>query len=397
MSFSSIRRVLLSVLMGVCFSQAAQGVELVIGAGGDLSFSDNHIDKNYRHPEVSPNGVWDHASGWGRVSNLISPLQPIAWGSDLNFLNLETVLSTSTRGFQSNKTHGFAFLSHPQGVKDVIEGLNVSLFSLANNHAFDFGNQGLKSTRDWMDQIERQYPFVHSSGIMKAGEEVKPVEFRIAGKKIAFAAMNGAGGYGGGAVSVLNFFDDKQYQQMIRAFHSSDADLKILSIHYGTEGQVSLNKGQKDRYRYAVDYGGVNVILGHHPHVVRPVEIYKGAVIFYSLGNFLATGTAGVDGRSSNGAPNYYTNFGLWGRAYFDLDQGQATLTALEAIPLGGTNWQVKFVGKDRSVRNISALNALGRSELGDNAVAFKTNASGWGVYCTGKASRGARSERVCR
>jgi poly-gamma-glutamate synthesis protein (capsule biosynthesis protein) len=390
------RRVLVVLWMSLFISDMAGAIEVVVGAAGDLSFSDNHIATNYIHPDVSPNGVWDHATGWGKVSNLTAEIQPLFWESDLNFLNLETVLSPSKSGFQSNKTHGFAFLSHPQGVKDVIEGLNVNLFSLANNHAFDFSYKGLFSTRENMAAVERQYPFVHSSGIFKRGENIAPVEFMVAGKKVAFAAMNGAGGYGGGDIAVANFFKDSDYQEMIKAFRRSDADLKILSIHYGTEGQVTLNKGQRDRFRYAVDYGGVNLILGHHPHVVRPVEIYKGAVIFYSFGNFLATGTAAVDGRrTSNGTPDYETNYGLFGRTYFNLENGSAQVTAVEAVPLVGTNWQVHLASRAQSAHNIAALNRLNRSELGENGVNFQLGSSGWGVLCTGLRG-GVRSQKLC-
>src|SRR5690606_19282097 len=160
-----------------------------------------------------------------------------------------------------------------------IESLNVNLFSLSNNHSFDFGSEGLRRTKEAMEWIQREYPFVKSHGIQVKGERIAPVEFTTAGQKVAFAAVNGAGGYGNGNPFSLINLHSEDYRVLVQAFKRSDAALKILSIHYGKEKQVRLNRGQADRYRYAVDHGGVNLILGHHPHVIRPVEIYKGAVI----------------------------------------------------------------------------------------------------------------------
>lgn len=373
----------------------SHAIEVVVGAGGDLSFSDNHIRQNNTPPDLSPMKVWDQ-SGQAYFESLTEKIQDLFWSSDINFLNIETVLATTKQGLRSPKTKGYAFVSHPNSIRHLIEALNVNLFSLANNHAFDFGTEGLRRTKENIDQIQREYPFVQAAGIHVRGEKIAPVEFMVAGHKVAFAAINGAGGNGdGGALSLINVHSE-DYRVLIQAFKRSDADLKILSIHYGTEKQVTLNKGQADRYRYAVDHGGVNLVLGHHPHVIRPVEFYKGAVIYYSLGNFLITGAANIDHRVYEGTkqPNHYSNYGLFARTYFKLSEGRADVTAIEALPLKGMHWRPYVPEAKVGATNIAHLNKL-NADFGATGVQFYITRDGKGVYCSGLKG-GARSQRIC-
>ncbi|MEQ1666048.1 MAG: CapA family protein, partial [Bdellovibrionales bacterium] len=66
----------------------------------------------------------------------------------------------------------------------------------------------------------------------------------------------------------------------------AENDLVVVNIHWGTEYLLTANANQKLIAHKLID-SGADVIFGHHPHVVEPVEIYKGKAIFYSLGNFV--------------------------------------------------------------------------------------------------------------
>ena len=65
-----------------------------------------------------------------------------------------------------------------------------------------------------------------------------------------------------------------------------NADIVIVSLHWGVEYRRYPSEEQKELARKLID-AGADLILGHHPHVVQPVEEYHGGVIAYSLGNFL--------------------------------------------------------------------------------------------------------------
>jgi poly-gamma-glutamate synthesis protein (capsule biosynthesis protein) len=64
------------------------------------------------------------------------------------------------------------------------------------------------------------------------------------------------------------------------------ADFVVVSVHWGQEYMRFPDSSQVDRAHALVD-AGADVVFGHHPHVLQPVECYKGALIFYSLGNFV--------------------------------------------------------------------------------------------------------------
>jgi poly-gamma-glutamate synthesis protein (capsule biosynthesis protein) len=66
----------------------------------------------------------------------------------------------------------------------------------------------------------------------------------------------------------------------------NDVDILLLSIHWGVELSTTPRKAEIDLARKLID-AGADIIMGHHPHVLQGIEIYKGKPIFYSLGNFV--------------------------------------------------------------------------------------------------------------
>jgi poly-gamma-glutamate synthesis protein (capsule biosynthesis protein) len=66
----------------------------------------------------------------------------------------------------------------------------------------------------------------------------------------------------------------------------AENDYVVVQIHWGTEYALTETKVQTNIAHSLID-NGADVIFGHHPHVIEPVRIYKGKVIFYSLGNFV--------------------------------------------------------------------------------------------------------------
>jgi poly-gamma-glutamate synthesis protein (capsule biosynthesis protein) len=65
-----------------------------------------------------------------------------------------------------------------------------------------------------------------------------------------------------------------------------NADHVVVSFHWGDE-YVQIPSDRQIRLAQLVAEAGASVVLGHHPHVLQPIEVYRGAVIFYSLGNFI--------------------------------------------------------------------------------------------------------------
>ena len=175
------------------------------------------------------------------------------------------------------------------------------------------------------------------------------------------------------------------------------ADYRILSIHYGLEGRVVPDQRQLDEWRgFAAGEKGIDLIVGHHPHVAQGVEMDGKSLIFYGLGNFLHPGTAEMT------RFGICRDYGLMAKVHLARIDGGWRVEAIEAIPL--TNTQMKperFAAKDAETR-IYALNHLAAG-LDDDAkgakgVRFTPQADGSGLYCAdGAAALGGKIGTLCQ
>lgn len=209
---------------------------------------------------------------------------PIFRRADLAFANLECPLST--RGRQINMFRG-----KPEYVETLTYG-GFNLISLANNHILDYGVIAMLDTMEHLS----------AAGIVHAGvgenifEARRPQIFEIKGVKVAFLAYTEVGEgitytrvplqwaatpeLPGAAQARADFvrLDVKTARQ--------EADLVILSMHWGKEYDHRPTDFQKALGRIAVD-AGADLVIGHHPHVIQGIEFRGRGVIAYSLGNFI--------------------------------------------------------------------------------------------------------------
>ncbi len=286
---------------------------------------------------------------------------------DINFGNLETVISDAPLSSPADKA--YKFQSHPNAVEHLVD-IGFNLFSMANNHAGDYGREGLNSTYSWINYFNEKFG-VQYHGVGTTGEIVQPTIFRRGGLTIAFLAA-GIDRFGlnhapatENQVGSLNFHSQSHMNRAIANLKNVSADFKIVSLHHGSEGSPRLDEGQKEIFRRFVDEGGANLVIGHHPHVVRAVEIHNESLIAYSLGNFLLIGAANMDNNSLG------QSYGLILKASANVSKRGVSFERLEAIPIQGMHFQPKVLtGESRSSR-IDYLNSLSRSEVGNSSVVF--------------------------
>ncbi len=184
---------------------------------------------------------------------------------------------------------------------EMIEGFvyaNFKVVGLANNHTMDYGPQGLIDTID----------AIKSRGILYSGagknleEARRPAFFECKGNRFAFLSFATEAFFGYGAHShkpgiamirrdplygstCVNPEDLEEFSRTIKEARKS-ADFVIASIHWGLSQSRALTQSQVTVGRVAVN-AGAGIVIGHHPHILQAVEIYKESVIFYSLGNFV--------------------------------------------------------------------------------------------------------------
>lgn len=201
--------------------------------------------------------------------------------ADFTFGNLETTV------FEGKKqpADSLRFRSNPE----MLLGLNFAgfdLVSIANNHIFNFGEEGIIKTTENLDKYKIDY-----CGAGQNSERASmPLVYEVKNVKIAWLCYNDTD-----VVPDSSFaLEDKagSWEMKIENLENDlkklegKSDLIFVSIHSGSEYSSRPNKRQKDFARSAIDLG-VNVVIGHHPHVLQPMEFYKDGLIFYSLGNFV--------------------------------------------------------------------------------------------------------------
>lgn len=200
---------------------------------------------------------------------------------DITFGNLETALAdegdSSKCGPRSTKCFAFRV---PTSYARALATAGFDVMSIANNHSGDFGIEGRASTMAALDAV----------GIKHAGVIGDIAHLEHQGLKIALVGFS----TGGGVYAV----QDIETARRLVAAVDRDHDLVIVSFHGGAEGTSAAhvpkaketfygeNRGDVYKFSRALVDAGADLVLGHGPHLLRAMEIYRGRLIAYSLGNF---------------------------------------------------------------------------------------------------------------
>ncbi|CEJ48180.1 CapA family protein [Umezakia ovalisporum] len=202
-------------------------------------------------------------------------------GSDILLGNLETTF-TNYPHTSKDITGGqiFAFRSPPSYTK-LFADVGFNVFHIANNHAMDFGSVGFQDTVKNLKKV----------GIATLGHKNQILYLEannIAIAMIGFAPYN-----------MYNSIQNIKVAQALVAKAKKNADVVVVSMHAGAEGTAALhvrntteffygeNRGNSIQFARTVIDAGADLVIGHGPHVPRAIEMYKGKLIAYSLGNFL--------------------------------------------------------------------------------------------------------------
>lgn len=252
---------------------------VLVTAVGDIMLGTDFPEKYYLPPNND-------------CSSMLLPARPYLLDAQVAFGNLEGAFNDGAELVKrcNDPKICYAFRTPQRFFNCVVEsGLN--LFSLANNHIFDFGTPALDST---LALVKRAG--THAAGVYKKAYEV----FEKDGIVYGFTAFSPNKG--------TNDFHNREYLQKIVNTLNDSADIVIVSFHMGAEGSkhqhvtkqtetfYGENRGNPyELARFVID-AGADIVLGHGPHVVRAFDLYKGRFIAYSLGNFVTYGRMNLSG-----------------------------------------------------------------------------------------------------
>jgi poly-gamma-glutamate capsule biosynthesis protein CapA/YwtB (metallophosphatase superfamily) len=196
--------------------------------------------------------------------------------ADVAFANLESPITS-----QGVPQGGISLGASPSAAEG-LAGAGFDVVSLANNHALDYGEAGLLETMETLERMGILY-----AGVGR-GSTVAPAMLDVEGVRLAFLAYNHVGpeyGDAGSEVSGPAFLEaEGAYADVRRA--AEEADVVIVSLHWGTEYAPLPDDFQREVAQGLVE-AGVDLVIGHHPHVTGTVGFLDGGFVVYSLGNFV--------------------------------------------------------------------------------------------------------------
>jgi poly-gamma-glutamate synthesis protein (capsule biosynthesis protein) len=209
-------------------------------------------------------------------------VKPIVEKYDLAFYNQESILGGTKLGLSSYPT-----FNSPQEVGDSFLKLGFNLVSLANNHTLDRGKTAIyESHKYWKKQ----------EGVMTAGsyssEEERITPNIMEKNGITYTLLSYTTTTNGipkpkDAPYLVSTYNKEEVKKDIERLRDK-VDLLMVSMHWGEEYSHTPNNSQKEIANYLASLG-VDIIIGHHPHVVQPIDFIGDTMVIYSLGNFISS------------------------------------------------------------------------------------------------------------
>ncbi|HEY9829288.1 MAG TPA: CapA family protein [Stenomitos sp.] len=298
-------RTSLLILLGILSFFLGIGYSLIHRSPDDLEYADieeyteveakSNIPSNSKSPSVASKAnikikaVGDIVPGTNYPINRLHPnekllfqsVKPLLQGADFLFGNFESTLTNypySSKGVGGGLVVPFRT---PPSYTQILKEAGFDIMSVANNHSYDFYAQGFKDT---IQNLEK-------TGIKAVGKKGQILIAHYQGVSIAWIGF-----------SYLNEHNSINKLAKAKALvqkASKRADIVVISVHAGAEGTDAMrvrnqtevfaneNRGNLVKFSHTLIDNGADLILGHSPHVPRAMELYKGKLIAYSLGNFM--------------------------------------------------------------------------------------------------------------
>ena len=151
-----------------------------------------------------------------------------------------------------------------------MKNVGFDILSIANNHSFDYGDDGLRATR--LSCIDADIVCVGDpTSVLYSDAQI--IETGT-GVRVGILPIHAVWSY------------PKESAQVALLKLSEKTDMQFVYVHWGNEYELT-HSSKQEAFAHALIDAGADAIVGHHPHVVQDVGMYKGVPIFYSLGNFV--------------------------------------------------------------------------------------------------------------
>ncbi len=233
------------------------------------------------HTSVIEMARWYAGGGNYDFTPMFWAVKPIVDAVDLAVCHLETpVAPTGTAPDGSYPTYGV-----PAQIAPALAASGFDRCSVASNHSLDKGEAGIDSTLNALDAAGLGH-----AGMARAPTEAGPALFDVRGTPVAHLSYTF--GFNGRRLPAerpwrSNLIDPARIVADAQQARANGARFVIVSLHWGNEGSNAVTSAQRQVAEAVTASGAVDVIVGHHSHVVQPIEQVNGRWVVFGLGNFL--------------------------------------------------------------------------------------------------------------
>ncbi|MBN2114423.1 MAG: CapA family protein [Acidimicrobiia bacterium] len=264
---------------------------------------------------------------------LLLPIEP--WISDADFAlcHLEGTLSPTNTGllYQHEDEHP-AYFNGPHEMATALMATGYDACSTAGNHALDRGLTGVTETLEVLDAAGLGH-----AGTGRDNAEREPVLYQVNGVRVAHLA------YTQGtneprpteAPWAVNVIDRAAILADARRAREQGAEFIMVSLHWGTEYQQALDTSQTSLAAALTASPDIDLILGHHTHLVQSIARVNGKVVAYGLGNLLSNIRTAKDGTKAGSEDGVIVHLRV------EETENSFTVTEVTVTPTW-VDWQTK-------------------------------------------------------
>lgn len=240
--------------------------------------------------DLLPHGpINNQAAANGRASGrpydyrpMLAPLTPTLQRADVAICHMEVPVHPPGQAVTTYPSFGA-----PPELVDAVKAVGYDGCSTASNHSLDRGFAGITATLDRFDGNQ----LLHAGTARSQRESVTAATYVVGGVRIAHLSY--AYGFNGyrlpaGAPWAANPIDPARIRRDARRVRSHGADLVIVSLHWGTEYDSRPSSYQRQVASEILPSPDIDLVVGHHAHVVQPIGSVGGKFVIWGLGNQLA-------------------------------------------------------------------------------------------------------------
>lgn len=264
------------------------------------------------------------ADGTWNFEPQLASIKPIVSSADLAICHLETPLAPEDGPYE-----GYPVFSGPPQIVPALAETGYTACTTASNHTFDKGGAGVDRTLDYLDDAG----LAHTGSARTEDEAAEPtlIEVDTDSGPVTVGLLSYAYGFNGmpypdGDTWRSNIIDEDAILAEAAAARAEGAEFVVLAMHWGDEYRHDPNQQQLELAPRLIRAAEIDLVLGHHAHVVQPLEYFDGEWVVYGMGNLMA----------AHRTPGKPQNEGMLVRFTIteDLGTGELTTTSAEYLPL---------------------------------------------------------------